>query len=274
MSDQILILNGKTGAGKSYLSNKLIENNDKFAEILSFTTRSPREGEVDGQDYRFVTSEYIEKALKRGEVFESAKVLDNYYGILKKDLSNLVDLGKLPIFVCDYQGTLTALKKSADMGLKPVTVFIDGADQDLVVRILERYNKDLTKKDCDVLSSRLSTFHTEERLWSDSIHYNIKIHESTAENLQENISLIESALDENLPLSTENKLPNESFIDIKEELKTNYFQFLEANKSNLDIPKAAKLINTSTENYLNKIGADTIYNAPKKTEESNVSLSI
>ncbi len=254
MKNKILILNGRTAAGKTFLAKEMIERDDGFEEILSFTTRAPRAGEVDGKDYRFVTTEFVHAAKEKNDIFETAEVLGNHYGILKQDLNAVLERNKTPIFVCDYRGAITALKLCPDMGITPVTAFIEGDDITLVSRMLDRYKNALSEKECLSLSSRLSSMYTEEKQWKDSIDYNIFINKSTDSNLADIVNLINDKLNQDLPLSSEQVLSSNSCKHTKNRLETLYFQFLSEHKS-LDKPsKVAQLINKSTQSFLVKWG--------------------
>lgn len=71
-NDQILVLTGLSGTGKSSLEKKLVEN-ESASKIISHTSRPERKGEKEGEDYYFVTKEQFEKMKKSGEFFESVE---------------------------------------------------------------------------------------------------------------------------------------------------------------------------------------------------------
>jgi len=76
-----LVLCGPSGVGKSTLLKKLLaEFKDCFGFSISHTTRSPREGELDGREYHFVSKEYMDAAIARGDFIESAQFSGNTYG--------------------------------------------------------------------------------------------------------------------------------------------------------------------------------------------------
>lgn len=80
MSGNLFILSAPSGAGKSTLAAKLLQEDQNIHLSVSYTTRAPRTGEVDGRDYHFVDKAAFMGMLKRGEFLESAEVHGNHYG--------------------------------------------------------------------------------------------------------------------------------------------------------------------------------------------------
>jgi len=104
MSSAVLVLSGPSGAGKSTIINAASSEIGEYYFSVSTTTREPREGEVEGVDYCFVTKEEFEEGIKRGDFLEYAKVHDNYYGTSLKPVKEALNQGKLVIFDIDVQG--------------------------------------------------------------------------------------------------------------------------------------------------------------------------
>ncbi len=104
MSSAVLVLSGPSGAGKSTIINAASSEIGEYYFSVSTTTREPREGEVEGVDYYFVTKEEFENGIKRGDFLEYAKVHDNYYGTSLKPVKEALNQGKLVIFDIDVQG--------------------------------------------------------------------------------------------------------------------------------------------------------------------------
>jgi guanylate kinase len=100
----ILVLSGPSGAGKSTIINKAAKDIGDFYFSVSTTTREPREGEVHGREYYFVSKEEFEEGIKNGEFLEYAKVHGNYYGTSLKPVKEALKEGKLVIFDIDVQG--------------------------------------------------------------------------------------------------------------------------------------------------------------------------
>ena len=104
MHSGVLVLSGPSGAGKSTIINAAADAIGEFYFSVSTTTRTPREGEVEGVDYYFVTKEEFEKGIERGEFLEYATVHGNYYGTSLLPVKKALDEGKLVIFDIDVQG--------------------------------------------------------------------------------------------------------------------------------------------------------------------------
>jgi len=80
MTGILFIISAPSGAGKSTLSARLLERDKNIHQSVSYTTRAPRPGEVDGRDYHFVGQAVFMGMLERGEFLESAAVHGNHYG--------------------------------------------------------------------------------------------------------------------------------------------------------------------------------------------------
>ena len=104
MSGSILVLSGPSGAGKSTIINHASAEIGEYYFSISTTTRQPREGEVDGVDYHFVTKEFFEEGIKAGDFLEYATVHGNYYGTSLKPVNQALEEGKLVVFDIDIQG--------------------------------------------------------------------------------------------------------------------------------------------------------------------------
>ena len=107
----ILILSGPSGCGKSTLLKKFYEHFDHYYFSISTTTRKPREGEVDGVDYFFVSKETFEEDISNNYFLEYAQVHNNYYGTSLKPIEKALSEGKLVIFDIDVQGHLLVRNK-------------------------------------------------------------------------------------------------------------------------------------------------------------------
>ncbi len=76
----IFVLSGPSGGGKTTLAQRALERHSNLSFSVSYTTRIPREGEVDGKDYRFVSETEFGRMVKDNYFVEYAKVHNNYYG--------------------------------------------------------------------------------------------------------------------------------------------------------------------------------------------------
>jgi guanylate kinase len=110
MNSFILLISGVSGSGKGTLWRFLKDRPEEFANVVSYTTREMRPGEVDGRDYHFVTTSQFEEAIARGEFIEWENVHQYKYGRKKADFEAALDSGKIPVLEIDVNGMTTIRK--------------------------------------------------------------------------------------------------------------------------------------------------------------------
>lgn len=92
----LVVLSGPSGVGKSTVIARLLQRRPELFFSVSFTTRAPRPGEVDGVNYHFVDRDEFERMIREGELLEYAEYVNNYYGtslkILREQLAAGVDV--------------------------------------------------------------------------------------------------------------------------------------------------------------------------------------
>ena len=104
-SGTLYIISAPSGAGKSSLLRALLDiMGGDLALSVSYTTRNPRPGEVDGRDYHFVDSATFEGMVSRGEFLEHAQVFDNRYGTSQQAVADQLATGVDVILEIDWQG--------------------------------------------------------------------------------------------------------------------------------------------------------------------------
>ena len=101
----MLVLSSPSGAGKTSVSRALLEREKKLYLSVSCTTRKPRPGEKDGEDYFFVSENEYDQKVRGSKFLEHAKVFGNYYGTLKESVEDHLRLGEDVLFDIDWQGT-------------------------------------------------------------------------------------------------------------------------------------------------------------------------
>lgn len=107
----LLVLSGPSGSGKGTVSEALMKNNDDIIFSTSVTTRTPRPGEVNGENYFFATREEFEEMVEKGELLEYAFVHTNYYGTPKKFVFDEIEKGEIVLLEIDVQGALQIKEK-------------------------------------------------------------------------------------------------------------------------------------------------------------------
>ena len=107
----LIVVSGFSGSGKGTVMRKLLQKYDNYALSISATTRLPRSGEVDGQDYFFKTTEQFEDMISNGQLIEYAKYVSNFYGTPKDYVEKQLGLGKNVVLEIEIQGALEIKEK-------------------------------------------------------------------------------------------------------------------------------------------------------------------
>jgi guanylate kinase len=111
----LFIVSGPSGVGKTVLCNEIVKKfSPRVVYSISATSRKPRGGEKDGQEYFFYNKQEFEKAIERDEFAEWAYVHGNYYGTPRKFLEQKLEAGKNVILNIDVQGAFDIRKKYPD----------------------------------------------------------------------------------------------------------------------------------------------------------------
>lgn len=103
-SGSLFMVAAPSGAGKSTLVNALLAQEPGIQLSISFTTRAPRPGEVNGREYHFITPEDFLARKKQGEFLESAEVHGNHYGTSRLWIANQIQAGSDVLLEIDWQG--------------------------------------------------------------------------------------------------------------------------------------------------------------------------
>ena len=115
----VLVFSAPSGAGKTTILRKVMNEMPEVVFSISSTTREPRESEVEGRDYYFVTLEEFRKKIEDDAFLEWVQLHGHYYGTEKTNLEKLCTKGKVVIIEADTTGAMN-LKKVLDCA----TVFI------------------------------------------------------------------------------------------------------------------------------------------------------
>ena len=100
----LYIISAASGAGKTTLVSAVLQQVSDLEVSVSHTTRAPREGEVDGENYHFVDKEKFEAMVEDSEFFEYATVFGNMYGTSRQHIQEQLLKGKDVILEIDWQG--------------------------------------------------------------------------------------------------------------------------------------------------------------------------
>ena len=111
----LIVLSGPSGVGKGTVRKQVFRNTDlNLAYSISMTTRKPREGEIHGQDYFFVSEERFLEALANNELLEHAQFVGNYYGTPKEYVEKLREEGKNVFLEIEVEGAKKVLEEYKD----------------------------------------------------------------------------------------------------------------------------------------------------------------
>lgn len=111
----LYVIVAPSGAGKSTLVNALLEREPDIGLSISYTTRSPRPGEVSGREYFFVSLDEFEAMAARGEFLEHAEVYGNWYGTSKHWIEKTRATGSDVLLEIDWQGARAVKSIFPDM---------------------------------------------------------------------------------------------------------------------------------------------------------------
>lgn len=113
----LIVVSAPSGCGKGTVLHEILKDNSFYCSV-SATTRKPREGEINGVNYYFLSKEEFEQKIKDDAMLEYAQYCENYYGTLKQEVDSNLEKGKNVILEIDVQGAMQIKKQ------RPEGVFI------------------------------------------------------------------------------------------------------------------------------------------------------
>jgi guanylate kinase len=134
----LFIVSAPSGAGKTTLVERLVEQVPGLRMSRSYTSRAAREGETPGVDYNFVTRPRFEEMVASGDFLEWADVFGNFYGTCASDTERLLAAGDDVVLVIDVQGA----RKVRQRGVETTTVFVMPPSFGVLERRLRGRSKD------------------------------------------------------------------------------------------------------------------------------------
>ncbi len=120
----IFIISAPSGAGKTSLIQKILSTRDDSVFSISYTTRPPRENEINGKDYFFIDNDKFRSMIAKNEFLEYANVHNYYYGTGKEYVFQNIQKGKNIILDIDYQGANIVKKNLSNTDIDVVSIFI------------------------------------------------------------------------------------------------------------------------------------------------------
>ena len=155
----MVILSSPSGVGKTTLTKKIQQKYQSFKISVSLTTRLPRSNEVDGVDYHFVSQEKFKELIEKDKFYEFAKIFENYYGTLKKNVDETILKSDI-IFDIDWQGT-KQLSKFKKLNLIKIYLIADNKEE-LKTRLIKR-NQNTEEE----VEKRFNSFDEDIKHWND-----------------------------------------------------------------------------------------------------------
>ena len=183
-SQLIIVLSGLSGVGKDTVLKHIQERGCPFHFVVTATTRPPREGEVHGRDYWFVTREEFLRMIEAGELMEHAIVYGEYKGIPKRQVQEALASGKDVVLRLDVQGaeTIRALAPEA------LLIFLTTeSEEELVYRLKARRTETEEK-----LKLRIDTAREELRHIGGFDYFVINPENQLDETVDKIISIIDA----------------------------------------------------------------------------------
>jgi guanylate kinase len=157
----LFVISAPSGAGKTTLVEALRQTSNLFYSV-SCTTRAPRSGEIDGEDYQFLSDKDFRARVEAGDFLEHAQVHGDYYGTLRKPVLTNLNSGVDVLIDIDAQGA-TAIRNCDDPFIRKALsdIFIMPPDlEELRRRLLNRGTETAQQ-----IESRLATAAREMELW-------------------------------------------------------------------------------------------------------------
>ena len=205
----IIVISGPSGAGKGTVVKKLLEKNKKMALSISMTTREPRNGEINGKDYFYVTKSEFLKQIDKGNFLEFANVYGtDYYGTPKDKVMEYINKGIDVILEIDINGALQVKEKN------PETIFIF-----IMPPSMKELKKRLITRDTETPEKILNRFKTAYKEINEAKKYNYVV---INDNVNKAVKRIEAILlaekcrvdrIEDFDLNTEEELIHELLVE-------------------------------------------------------------
>ncbi len=140
MNKLIVTISGPSGSGKTSLAELLLAK-EAFVKLVTTTSRPMRPGEVDGQDYYFVSSDEFEERRVRGEFVDAIDAEPgkyHYYGLYKNELRDKLNSGRIPIVILDPTGVVVVQNYAHKAKVKCHSVYISAPKEVLESRYIVR----------------------------------------------------------------------------------------------------------------------------------------
>jgi guanylate kinase len=182
---RLLVVSGPSGSGKGTLIREAVSKMPDVTLSVSATTRPARKGERNGVDYHFMTEPEFLALRDRGELLESARVFDHYYGTPREEVEAALARGRDVILELDIQGAV-AVKRAEP---EAVLIFVEPPSIDeLTARLRGRGTED-----ADTLGRRIEAAYEEMKV--KGVYDHIVVNDDLKTAVAEMIRILESSRD-------------------------------------------------------------------------------
>lgn len=180
----LVLLSGVSGAGKDTIKKELIKRMENVVSLPSYTDRKPRQGDVPGVTYEFVSTKEFETMIENQELYEYNVHHEHYYGTSRKLMNEKIQSGKIIVKDIDVNG-VENLIQLLKQDTKVVTIFLRVPKEILMKRLEKRIDKPSIKE----IQLRLNRFDYEESR-IDMYDYVIKNN-----NLEKSVQIIQTIIE-------------------------------------------------------------------------------
>jgi guanylate kinase len=185
----LIEISAPSGGGKTTLAKELMAANPTLTRAVTCTTRAPREGECDGVDYHFLTSDDFLKRVQAGHFLEHATVYGNSYGTLKPEVLGKLREGQDVLLNVDVQGAATIrhrAEKDPELKRALVAVFLTPPFLAILEERLRKRGTDAPA----VIQKRLGVARQEIAQWKQFDY--LLISSSISEDLRRMLAIVEA----------------------------------------------------------------------------------
>ena len=149
----LFIIAAPSGCGKTSLVKALLESSSKLSVSVSHTTRKPREAEIDGKNYHFISKERFGEMVSNNDFVEFAEVFENMYGTARSNIKEKLDANIDIILEIDWQGARQVRENMPDS----ISIFILPPSKNVLLQRLT----DRAQDDDETISERMKNSESE-----------------------------------------------------------------------------------------------------------------
>lgn len=183
---KLIVISGPSGVGKDTIARGLISKNpDNFYFVVTATTRPPREGEVHGYDYFFLSSDEFAVMIEENDLLEYAVVYNDYKGIPKQQIRDALDSGRDVIMRVDVQGAATIRKLIPNA----ISIFLMSESE----AELERRLRDRHSETDEGLNLRIATARQEMKRMAEFDYCVVNSEGAQEESIEQIMSIMKAA---------------------------------------------------------------------------------